>query len=114
VPITFYFIAGVFLCSCLFSAVGLIIAAKSISLNGFILSTIPAQLLINIPAVAYLFGWKPRWLLLHPGVCLLELCKNGPYAGPALVILLFWTLLAGAMANREVGVMFKSLGGIKL
>jgi fluoroquinolone transport system permease protein len=37
VNITMHFIMGIFLCSCLFSAVGLFIAARSISLNGFII-----------------------------------------------------------------------------
>ncbi len=114
VNITMHFILGIFLCSCLFSAVGLVIAAKSISLNGFIISTIPAQLLINIPAVAWLFGWRPGWLLFHPGVGLMELCESGKYVLPAFIILAFWTLLAAMMANRTVKGMFKEIGGIKL
>jgi len=114
VNITMHFILGIFLCSCLFSAVGLVIAAKSISLNGFIISTIPAQLLINIPAVAWLFGWRPGWLLFHPGVGLMELCESGKHVLPAFIILAFWTLLAAMMANRTVKGMFKEIGGIKL
>ncbi|HHW47469.1 MAG TPA: hypothetical protein GXX14_02495 [Clostridiaceae bacterium] len=73
INMTMHFIMGIFLCSCLFSAVGLVIAAKSISLNGFIISTVPVQLIINIPAVAWLFGLRPAWMLLHPGVCMIEL-----------------------------------------
>lgn len=114
VYISLYFIMGIFLCSCLFSAVGLIIAAKSVSLNDFILSTIPAQLLINIPAIAWLFGWRPDRLLLHPGVCLMELCENGKYALTAFIVLALWTLLAAVTANRTVKGMFKAIGGIKL
>ena len=114
VNITMHFIIGIFLCSCLFSAVGLIIAAKSISLNGFVLSTIPAQLIINIPAVAWLFGWRSVWLLFHPGVSMMELCKNGKHVLPAFIILAFWTLPAAVMANRAVKGLFRQIGGIKL
>jgi len=114
VNITLYFIPGLFLCSCMFSAVGLIVAAKSISLNGFIISAIPAELLINIPAVAWLFGWRPGWLLLHPGVCMMELFENGNHTLPAFAVLAFWTLLAAAMGNRTVKGMFREIGGIKL
>jgi fluoroquinolone transport system permease protein len=114
VNMTARFLVGIFLCSCLFSAVGLIIAAKSVSLNDFILSTIPAQLLINIPAIAWLFGWRPDRLLLHPGVCLMELCENGKYALTAFIVLALWTLLAAVTANRTVKGMFKAIGGIKL
>lgn len=114
VNMTDRFLVGIFLCSCLFSAVGLMVAAKSISLNDFIISTIPAELLINIPAIAWLFGWKPGWLLLHPGVCLMELCENGKHSLTALIILGLWVLLAAVIANRTVKGMFREIGGIKL
>jgi fluoroquinolone transport system permease protein len=114
VNMTDRFLVGIFLCSCLFSAVGLMVAAKSISLNDFIISTIPAELLINIPAIAWLFGWKPGWLLLHPGVCLMELCENGKHSLTALIILGLWVLLAAVIANRTVKGMCREIGGIKL
>ncbi|KAE9628366.1 ABC transporter permease [Defluviitalea raffinosedens] len=114
VNISIYFIMGIFLCSCLFSAVGLMVAAKSISLNGFIISTIPAQLIINIPAVAWLFGWRPGWLLIHPGVSMMELCENGRRVLLAFIILVFWDLLAVLMAHRTVKGMFREIGGVKL
>jgi len=112
--ITVRFILGVFLCSCLFSSVGLILAAKSMSLNGFIISTIPAQLIINVPATAWLFGWRPSWLLVHPGVNLMELCENQKTVLPAFIILVFWTLLAAVVANQKVKGMFREIGGLKL
>jgi len=114
VNITLYFIVGIFLCSCLYSAVGLVIAAKSISLNSFIISTVPVQLIINIPAVAWLFGWRPGWLMLHPGVGMMELCQKGTHILPAFIILAFWTLLAAVIANRAVKDMIKEIGGFKL
>ncbi|MFB0920132.1 MAG: ABC transporter permease [Oscillospiraceae bacterium] len=68
------FISGVFLCSCLFSAVGLIIACKTTTLNQFVLATVPAEILINFPAIIWLFWYKENWLLIHPGVSMLALC----------------------------------------
>jgi len=110
----FYFITGVFVGSCLFSAVGLMLAANIASLNQFIIATIPAELLINLPAIAYLFGWKPRWLLFHPGVSIIELCQNGPDALAAIFILSLWTVLFALFACRLVTKSFKLLGGVKL
>lgn len=110
----FYFILAVFLCSCLFSAMGLIIAANISTLNKFILATIPVELLINVPAIAYLFGWKREWLLLHPGVCVIEMCKNGENVIPATLILTIWTILLILLTFRVVKKMFQSVGGIKL
>lgn len=112
--ITLHFIIGIFLCSCLFSAIGLIIAARSASLNSFIITTIPAQLIISVPAVIWLFGWRPGWLLLHPGVCMMTLCENGRNILPALVILILWALLVTVNANRTVKIMFTEIGGVKL
>jgi len=114
VKITLSFVLGIFLCSCLFSAAGLLIAAKCVSLNAFIIATVPVQLIINIPAVLWLFGWRPGWLLIHPGVCLMVLCENGKHGLLALIVLVFWTLLATLTADRTVKGMFREIGGIKL
>ncbi len=110
----FYFIIGVFLCSCLFSAIGLIFACRISSLNQFVIATIPAELLINLPAIAWLFGYQKSWLLFHPGVSLIELCKGSSRALPALIILLLWTLFFTVLAERIVKKMLKSVGGVKL
>ncbi len=109
-----YLIAGVFLCSCLFSAVGLMVATRSPTLNAFVLGTIPAEIVINVPAFAYLFGYRPVWMLVHPGVSMIELCENGRYAPLCLFILLGWTVLAVLFANNSVRRMFTEAGGFKL
>jgi fluoroquinolone transport system permease protein len=110
----FVFVGGVFLGSCLFSVIGLIVAANITTLNQFIIATIPAELLINLPAIAYLFGWKTHWLIFHPGVCIIELCQNGPDILPAGVILVGWTALIARFACRVVAKSFQTLGGVKL
>ncbi|KUO67146.1 MAG: hypothetical protein APF84_15810 [Gracilibacter sp. BRH_c7a] len=109
-----YFSIGVFLASCLFSAVGLIIAANVSTLNAFIIATIPASLLINVPAIAYLFGFKKNWLILHPGVSMIELCSSGQNAIFAFLVLVFWTVLLAALSSRVVGKMLQAVGGVKL
>ncbi len=109
-----WFIISVFLCSCLFSAVGLIIAAKISTLNEFIIATIPAELLINVPAIAWLFGYKKSWLLFHPGVCMIELCSDGLNKLIAVTVLVLWTIFIIMIANRTIRKMFKSVGGVNL
>lgn len=108
------FIPGVFLCSCLFSSLGLMVASRADTLNGFILSAIPLQLFINLPAIAYVFGWQPAWLLLHPGVSAVEILLNGRFAIFALIMLLCWTVLSLLFACRVVKKSFEALGGVKL
>jgi fluoroquinolone transport system permease protein len=110
----FGFIAGVFLCSCMFSAVGLIIASRVTTLNQFVIATIPAELLINTPALAYIFGFKKSWLLFHPGVSMVELCTGGRNSLIAFVILFLWSVFFAAVTCRSVKKMLQSVGGIKL
>lgn len=110
----FFFIIGVFLCSVLFSSVGLILASKTSTLNQFILLTIPAELLINVPALFWLFGAGKSWLLIHPGVALMVLLTS---EGPLLMALLslsLWTAFFALIAFFMVKRMLRSLGGVKL
>jgi fluoroquinolone transport system permease protein len=110
----FFFILGIFLGSCLFSAIGLMIAANIATLNQFIVAIIPAEIIINVPAIAWLFGWKPGWLVLHPGVCIIELCQNEAYRLPAALILAFWTILAMLLTRCVIAKSLRSPGGAKL
>ncbi len=109
-----FFIIGIFLGSCLFSSIGLMVAANIASLNQFMVASIPAEVFINLPAIAWLFGWKPDWLILHPGVCIIELCLNGDRALLATAILVIWTLLSVLFATHITDRSFRALGGIKL
>lgn len=110
----FLFILGVFLGSCLFSAIGLMVAANIATLNQFIVATIPAELIISVPAIAWFFGWKPGLMILHPGVCIIELCQDEGRALPAAFILLFWAVLSALIARRVIAKSLRSLGGVKL
>lgn len=110
----FWFISSVFLTSCFFSSVGLIIASSVKSLNQFVIATIPAEILINIPAVAYLFGFKKPWLLFHPGVCMIEICTDGNNKILSLLILTIWSILSTVVTCYFIKKMFQSCGGVKL
>ena len=110
----FYFITGTFLCSCLFSAIGLIVACKINTLNQFVIATIPAEILINIPALAWIFGYKKSWLQFHPGVCLIELLNGNSKSLTSLLLLLLWTLVFIKYAELVVKKTLKSVGGVKL
>lgn len=110
----FFFVPGVFFGSCMFSTVGLMVAANTATLNQFIVATIPAEIIINLPAIAWLFGWKPSWLMLHPGVSIIELCLNGENSPAAMFILIFWVVLSALATCRVIAKSLRSLGGVKL
>ena len=107
-------ILAVFLCSCLFSAAGLIVASKISSLNQFIIAAVPAEIIIVIPAVLWMFWFKSNLFALHPGVGMLMLCSGEGSTGLALGSLLIWTILSFLWAVKTVSKMLKSVGGVKL
>jgi len=107
------FLCGVFLCSCMFSSLGLVIACKVSSLNGFILATVPAEIVVVVPAVIWLFWDAGRIAMLHPGVAGLAFLTRESGAA-ALLILLVWTAAFVLMAVRSAKRMLRSLGGVKL
>lgn len=108
------FVVGIFLCSCMFSAIALLIACRATTLNQFILATVPTEILIITPAVIWLFLETGRAAILHPGVAALMFCMPEGGYGLALFILLAWTALFTWLAMRAVKKMLRSLGGVKL
>ncbi|MEX1308037.1 MAG: ABC transporter permease [Eubacteriales bacterium] len=108
------FVVAVFLCSCLFSAAGLIVASKITTLNQFIIAAIPAEIIIVIPAVLWMFWFKSNLFMIHPGVSMLMLCSGEGNVGLALLSLLIWTAFSLVWAVKAVSKMLKSVGGIKL
>jgi fluoroquinolone transport system permease protein len=110
----FIFVAGVFLASCLFSAVGLIIALHISSLNQFIAATIPAEIIIFLPAVAWRFGWRQSWLTFHPGVCALALFQYEKTWRLSLAVLTVWAAVFVLIAARAMAQKLTAIGGVKL
>ncbi|NCB51676.1 MAG: ABC transporter permease [Clostridia bacterium] len=108
------FTAGVFLCSCLFSSVGLIIACRVKTLNQFVLATVPVEIAIGVPAVIWMFWYDESWLLVHPGVSMIAVCEGGSRALSALIFLLLWTALFALFAGAVVEKTLKSVGGVRL
>jgi len=108
------FLVSVFLCSCLFSALGLIAACRIKTLNQFFLAAVPLEILTVVPAILWMFFVDADILLLHPGVSMLMLCTGRGIAPLALVSLLAWTAGLYFWAVRVVRHMLLSVGGIKL
>jgi len=108
------FLVAIVMGSCLFSAFGLIVAARIKTLNEFLILTVPLQIFINIPAVWYIFAERSPWLLLHPGVCMIELFTAGPYSLIALLVLTGWTIPLFILATWAMDKAFETLGGVKL
>ncbi len=104
------------LASPLFTFAGMSLACVSVSMNQFLLLSIPVEMVAFVPALFYWFGgWvSPLWLLT-PGVAAIALLA--PDTGrwlPAALSLLAWNAVAFLVCRRVVRGYFEKLGGGKL
>ncbi len=108
-------ILGTFLGSLIFSMFGLITASLVNSLNQFMVATIPFEFLCMLPPMVYLFGYRERFMLLHPGCLVIRLIEGQGLNEPlSLLYLCLWIVLIFFITNRIVRNMFLSVGGVKL
>lgn len=113
-PVSLPFVTALFLSSCIYSSAGLVIAARSGSLNGFILSTVPFEIVFTVPAIFFLFGWHKSWLSIHPGVAFMQVGLRGDHVLVSILVLLCWTAVFMIGTHKIVKTMFRSRGGVTL
>lgn len=111
----FLLFVGVFSSSMLFSFCGLFTAMRTDTLNGFMLASVPFEILIFIPAMLNLFGVvRSPWTLLHPGVAAIALIGGLDDMGLKLLCILslaIWNVLAFLLCHRAVGKGFARIWG---
>jgi len=106
------FIIGVFSGSLIFSAIGLILAFKTSSMNQFILAMIPVMMLVILPGVFYIIFFDSSWLLVHPAIAISELITNGSNIILSLLSLLFYLALVTLVALKIVRSKFNNESGV--
>ncbi len=101
--------------SFLFSMIGLMVAAKTNSLNQFIIMTVPFELICFVPPMLYMFLYKHKLMLLHPGCAIIHLLnKEQGFEILPVIILFLWILIIYKLTEIIVRRMFLSVGGGKL
>jgi len=105
---------GTIISSVIFTLLAIIIATKIISLNQFILWTVPIEIVCFVPAILYLFKVTPAWLRYYPiNVCMEMISGHVPSAiGIFIVVVLIVILLV--LSKNFVLKMWSSMGGVKL
>ncbi len=105
---------GTIASSVIFTLLAIIIATKIISLNQFILWTVPIEIVCFVPAILHLFKITPAWLRYYPiNVCMEMVSGHTPSAiGIFIVIALIVILLV--FSKNCVLKMWSSMGGVKL
>ncbi len=105
---------GTLISSIIFTLLAIIIATKIISLNQFILWTVPIEIVCFVPAILHLFKITPAWFRYYPiNVCMEMVSGHTPSAiGIFIVIVLIVILLVSS--KNCVLKMWSSMGGVKL
>ncbi len=105
---------GTVLSSVVFTLLGIIVATKIVSLNQFILWTVPIEVVCFVPAILHLFKITPAWLRYYPvNACMEMLSGYVPSViGFCNIVVLIAILFA--LSKYCVSKMWNSMGGVKL
>lgn len=105
---------GTVISSVIFTLFGMITATKIISLNQFILWTVPVEIVCFVPAVLHLFKITPARLRYYPiNACMEMISGNTPsFIGLCNVIIL--TAILFVFSKYCVLKMWRKMGGVKL
>lgn len=105
---------GTMISSAIFTLLGIIVATKIVSLNQFILWTVPIEILCFVPAILHLFRITPAWLQYDPiNVCMDMVSGHSPSAMGFLIAITMAAILF-VISKFCVLKMWDSIGGVKL
>jgi fluoroquinolone transport system permease protein len=105
---------SVALTSGIFTLLGLIIATKTSSLNGYLIATVPLEVLCFVPPLIYLF-YPANILRFYPLSSSMALITGSTHStGYDVIILLIVFALLFVLAHGATEKIWKMLGGVKL
>lgn len=105
---------GTAISSAIFTLAGIIVATGIISLNQFILYTVPVEIVCFVPAVLHLFQITPAWLRYYPvNVCMDMISGETPSLKGILIVAALMAMLF-VLSKHCVLKMWSSTGGVKL
>lgn len=109
-------IIGVAFSSVLFSLCGLSVGANIKSLNGFMIATVPFEIILCVPPILYLFGVIQRGIwLFHPGVSAIYLISGKSEQWYfAIMSIILWIFPIFICCKKAVAKSFVTMRGVKL
>ena len=105
---------GTVISSVIFTLFGIIIATKIISLNQFILWTVPIEIVCFVPAILHLFKITPAWLRYYPINVCMEMVSGSAPSGIGIVVVIALTAILLILSKDCVLKMWSSTGGVKI
>ena len=105
---------GTVISSAIFTLFGIITATKIISLNQFILWTVPIEIVCFVPAILHLFKITPAWLRYYPINVCMEMVSGSAPSGIGIVVVIALTAILLILSKDCVLKMWSSTGGVKI
>ena len=105
---------GTVMSSAIFTLLGIIIATKIISLNQFILWTVPIEIVCFVPAILHLFKITPAWLRYYPINVCMDMVSGYAPSGIGILVVMALTAILLVLSKHCVLKMWGSTGGVKL
>jgi fluoroquinolone transport system permease protein len=108
-------VVGIAFGSAFFTLCGLIVAANISSLNQFLTTSVPIEIISFLPPILYLFGYDNMLMLIHPGCIIISLISgNGKHLFLLSAILSMWLVALYFIAHKYIRKMFQNAGGVSL
>ncbi|MDE5891827.1 MAG: ABC transporter permease [Acetatifactor sp.] len=105
---------GTVISSVIFTLLGIIVATKIVSLNQFILWTVPIEIVCFVPAMLHLFKITPEWFQYYPINACMDMISGHFPSTIGLFSVIAMTATLFALARFCVLKMWDSIGGVKL
>lgn len=115
--VNLFIAAGIiFLSSCFFTLLGLILATFAKTVNGYLMISVPPALILLTPGVLSIFGINFPFATIIPGTIVLNLIRDALTNNPAHVFLniiglFFWACLLFIVTLRRITHEIKPSGG---
>ncbi|WP_242832018.1 ABC transporter permease [Butyrivibrio sp. VCD2006] len=107
-------LSGTLLASVMFTLFGVIVATKIISLNQFILFTVPVEMFGFIPAIMHLLGVTPSIFRIYPANACMELIGGMGISVVGIFLTIVLIVVLFVIACRCVFKMWQEQGGVKI
>lgn len=105
---------GTLVSSAVFTLLGIIIATRIISLNQFLLWTVPVEIVCFVPAILHVFKITPDWLRYYPVNVCMEMVSGGAPSVAGIFIIMVWLAMLLVFSRYGVLQMWNGTGGVKL
>lgn len=105
---------GTVISNVIFTLLGIMIATKIISLNQFILWTVPIEIVCFVPAILHLFKLTPVWLWYYPINVCMEMVSGYAPSAIEIFIVAAWMAVLFVFSKYCVLKMWSNMGGVKL